>query len=99
MRPFTPVSSRHPAHLRSIHAIANFFLSAWRRYRHQRRLQMTMLLLHKLDDRGLKDIGLTRSEIEPAVRNRCLSRGAKTLRPPRARQAHSRRNSIRLVLR
>lgn len=69
MRPFTPVSSRHPAHLRSTNAIANFFLSAWRRYRHQRRLQMTMLLLHKLDDRGLKDIGLTRSEIEPAVRH------------------------------
>ena len=69
MHPFTPVSSRHPAHLGSTNAIANFLLNAWRRYRHQRRLQMTMRLLHKLDDRCLKDIGLTRSEIESAVRH------------------------------
>ena len=69
MRPFTSVSSSHSAHSGSAHVVVDFAVSCWRKYRHQRRLKMTMRLLQRLDDRSLKDIGLTQSEIAPAVRH------------------------------
>jgi uncharacterized protein YjiS (DUF1127 family) len=67
MRPFTTVSSSHPAHFGLTHAVAQFFVSRWRKYGRQRRLKATIRLLQRLDDRSLKDIGLSRSEIEPVV--------------------------------
>lgn len=67
MRPLEFASSPHRAHAAPSHGIANFLTTAWRRFRQQRRRRATMHILYKLDDRSLKDIGLTRSEIEPAV--------------------------------
>ncbi len=69
MRPFTSVSTSHPAHVKMTRVLASFLAARWRKYRYQRRLRATMRLLQKLDDRSLKDIGLTRSEIEPAIRH------------------------------
>ena len=69
MRPFTSVSTSHPARFELPHVLASFIATRWRKYRHQRRLRATMRILQKLDDRCLKDIGLTRSEIEPAIRH------------------------------
>lgn len=40
----------------------------WRDYQRRRRLRATEHLLHGLNDRTLKDIGLHRSEIHAAVR-------------------------------
>ena len=68
MRPQEFVSSHHREHAAPSQGIANFLTAAWRRYRQQWRRRATMHILYKLDDRSLKDIGLTRSEIEPVVR-------------------------------
>jgi uncharacterized protein YjiS (DUF1127 family) len=40
---------------------------AWSRYWTRRAAQATVAMLHALDDRALKDIGLDRSEIESVV--------------------------------
>jgi uncharacterized protein YjiS (DUF1127 family) len=43
--------------------------SAWIAYWTDRAERATVQMLHSLDDRTLKDIGLDRSEIESAARN------------------------------
>jgi uncharacterized protein YjiS (DUF1127 family) len=47
--------------------IVELALGWWHRRRLQRRLKATARILHALDDRTLKDIGLHRSEIESVV--------------------------------
>jgi uncharacterized protein YjiS (DUF1127 family) len=44
----------------------------WRAFREWRAQQQTIALLHSMNDRDLKDIGLTRAEIEPAVRGQSM---------------------------
>jgi uncharacterized protein YjiS (DUF1127 family) len=41
----------------------------WRQYSLRQARQATMAILHSLDDRTLKDIGIRRSEIESVVRD------------------------------
>jgi uncharacterized protein YjiS (DUF1127 family) len=50
---------------------------AWSRYWTRRAEHATVGLLHALDDRALKDIGLDRSEIESVVYN--ASRGERRI--------------------
>jgi uncharacterized protein YjiS (DUF1127 family) len=40
---------------------------AWRNYWRRRAARATLVILHSLDDRTLKDIGMDRSEIESVV--------------------------------
>jgi uncharacterized protein YjiS (DUF1127 family) len=47
---------------------------AWTRYWQRRSRAATVLILHSLDDRTLKDIGMDRSEIESVVYARDGSR-------------------------
>ncbi len=67
MRLTALVPSAQPARSGVTTQVANFIVTSWRKYRQQRRLRATMHILHKLDNRSLKDIGLDRSEIESAV--------------------------------
>ena len=53
--------------------VADMAQHAWSRYWTRRAEHATVGLLHALDDRALKDIGLDRSEIESVVYN--ASRG------------------------
>jgi uncharacterized protein YjiS (DUF1127 family) len=46
----------------------------WRRWRKERRMRATINTLHRLNDRTLRDIGLERGDIEPAVRSRLPGR-------------------------
>ena len=46
----------------------------WHRYRLKRRQRAAVRMLHALDDRILKDIGLARGEIESAVATKCAGR-------------------------
>jgi uncharacterized protein YjiS (DUF1127 family) len=48
-------------------AMADMALHVWTRYWTRRAEHATIGILHALDDRTLKDIGLDRSEIESAV--------------------------------
>ncbi len=43
------------------------FVRLWRRYREWREIRRTIHALDRLGDGALKDIGLTRGEIEPAA--------------------------------
>ena len=47
--------------------IRSVFQGAWRSYWPRRTERATLLILHSLDDRALKDIGIDRSEIESVV--------------------------------
>jgi uncharacterized protein YjiS (DUF1127 family) len=47
--------------------VADLTRRAWRSYWTQRAARATVGILHALDDRALKDIGLDRSEIESVV--------------------------------
>lgn len=44
---------------------------AWRKYWRRRAERATLFILHSLDDRTLKDIGMDRSEIESVVYGAC----------------------------
>jgi uncharacterized protein YjiS (DUF1127 family) len=44
---------------------------AWTRYWTRRAARATIGILHRLDDRALKDIGLDRSEIERVANGDC----------------------------
>ena len=44
----------------------------WRAFRERRAQQQTIAMLQSMSDRDLKDIGLTRAEIEPAVRGQSM---------------------------
>jgi uncharacterized protein YjiS (DUF1127 family) len=46
---------------------------AWSRYWTRRAACATVAILHALDDRALKDIGLGRSEIESVVYGGCMN--------------------------
>ncbi len=50
---------------------AHFVRAWWQRRAHQRRMKATVRILHALDARTLKDIGLHRSGIESAVASQC----------------------------
>lgn len=47
--------------------IVFFARNAWRRYWVQRARRATVVILHSLDDRTLRDIGISPSEIESCV--------------------------------
>lgn len=47
--------------------IATFFQSAWRQYWMRRAQRATVLILQSLDDRTLRDIGISPTEIESCV--------------------------------
>jgi len=47
--------------------IVHFTRTAWRRYWMQRAQRATVLILQSLDDRTLRDIGISPSEIESCV--------------------------------
>ena len=57
--------------------VADMAQHAWSRYWTRRAEHATVGLLHALDDRALKDIGLDRSEIESVVYN--ASRGERRI--------------------
>jgi uncharacterized protein YjiS (DUF1127 family) len=50
---------------------------AWTRYWTHRAARATAGILHRLDDRTLKDIGLDRSEIESVAYGDCQGHGAR----------------------
>jgi uncharacterized protein YjiS (DUF1127 family) len=52
------------------HKVLNRTRRAWSRYWTRRAARATVAILHALDDRTLKDIGLDRSEIESVVHGR-----------------------------
>jgi uncharacterized protein YjiS (DUF1127 family) len=49
------------------HRVLSLTRCAWSRYWARRAANATVAVLHSLDDRALKDIGLDRSEIESVV--------------------------------
>jgi uncharacterized protein YjiS (DUF1127 family) len=57
--------------------VADMAQHAWSRYWTRRAEHATVGLLHALDDRALRDIGLDRSEIESVVHN--ASRGERRI--------------------
>jgi len=57
--------------------VADMAQHAWSRYWRRRAEHATVGLLHALDDRALRDIGLDRSEIESVVYN--ASRGERRI--------------------
>ena len=54
---------------------------AWSSYWTHRAVRATAGILHTLDDRALKDIGLVRSEIESIASCECQRRGARAGAP------------------
>jgi uncharacterized protein YjiS (DUF1127 family) len=52
------------------HRVADMTQRVWARYWTRRAERATVAVLHALDDRTLKDIGLDRSEIESMVHGR-----------------------------
>jgi uncharacterized protein YjiS (DUF1127 family) len=70
------------------HRIASALRSMWTAYWAYKAEQATAFVLHSLDDRTLKDIGMDRSEIESVVHNpssdrRVTLRAAAAERHPR----------------
>jgi uncharacterized protein YjiS (DUF1127 family) len=63
----TALPCPHPAHGSIGRKAANLARRAWARYWARRAAHATVAVLHSLDDRALKDIGLDRSEIESVV--------------------------------
>lgn len=66
--------------------VADVTLRAWTGYWTRRAEHATIAILHGLDDRALKDIGLDRSEIESVVygaEGRATRSGAETCALPR----------------
>src|SRR5262245_30175221 len=61
------LASPHPAHVSIGRKAANLARHVWARYWTRRAAHATVAVLHSLDDRALKDIGLDRSEIESVV--------------------------------
>jgi uncharacterized protein YjiS (DUF1127 family) len=57
--------------MRRVTAVARTW---WHSYRLKRRQRATVRMLHGLDDRMLKDIGLARNEIESVVATKCAGR-------------------------
>jgi uncharacterized protein YjiS (DUF1127 family) len=57
------------------HRVVTVTRRAWTRYWRHRAASATVGLLHALDDRALKDIGLDRSEIESVAFTDCQKRG------------------------
>ena len=51
---------------------------AWTAYWQRRAASATVAILHSLDDRAMKDIGLDRSEIESVVYGDCGRKGDST---------------------
>jgi uncharacterized protein YjiS (DUF1127 family) len=56
------------------HRIGAAVQKAWRDYWRRRAARATLAVLHALDDRTLKDIGLHRTEIESVVHGTCGER-------------------------
>jgi uncharacterized protein YjiS (DUF1127 family) len=62
----------HPTRASAIgHKVLDVTRRAWTGYWRRRAARATVGILHTLDDRALKDIGLDRSEIESVVYGDC----------------------------
>jgi uncharacterized protein YjiS (DUF1127 family) len=64
MRHLALAPATRPARATVLDRLSTFVRTWWHRHREKRRLRATVRILQGLDDRILKDIGLSRSEIE-----------------------------------
>lgn len=60
-------------HATALGRVAAALAGWWREVRLARRRAETAAALHRLNDRTLKDIGLTRDDIDNAVRSRLMN--------------------------
>jgi uncharacterized protein YjiS (DUF1127 family) len=86
----------HPGHGSIGHKVASLTRHVWTRYWTRRAARATAAMLHTLDDRALKDIGLDRSEIESVVYGERSGRRSRCRQNDLVAGAHVRERRLRM---
>ena len=84
----------HPGHGSIGHKVASLTRRVWTRYWTHRAARATLAMLHSLEDRALKDIGLDRSEIESVVYSDRPGRGSRCWQKALGSGAHLRERRL-----